>query len=88
MNLERFPFRTMQFAIALAVGSGAIYFSETNDYPINPMIIGAWSFMAAYGATLGIVRLADWQSRRIDVARRGEQSANVTSLLKRLKVLR
>lgn len=68
--LERFPFRTMQITIALLVGWGSIWFQQANDYPINPYITGAWCFMCAYGATMLVVKLADWRelrlSRRID----------------------
>lgn len=69
MDLDRFPFRTMQVTLSLVVGFGAIYFSETNNYPINPALIGVWSFLAAYGATLGLIRASEWltarKSRRI-----------------------
>lgn len=61
--ISQFWVRTAQFAIAAAVTMGCIYFQETTGYKINPYIIGAWSFMAAYGATLLAVRLSDRRIR-------------------------
>ncbi len=61
--LEHFPFRTMQIAIVLFVGFASIWTQEALEYPINPYVIGAWCFMAAYGATMLVVKLADWRER-------------------------
>lgn len=58
--------KLVQVAIALAVMFGAIYFQQTMDYPLNPNIVAAWSFMATYGATLLAVRLLD---RRVRLGR-------------------
>lgn len=44
-----------QLLIAFGTGSLAIY-SEITD---NGALIGIWSFMAAYGFTMGIVKLSD-----------------------------
>ena len=74
MNLERFPFRTMQVTIALIVGCSAIWFQETYAYPINPMVVGVWMFLASYGATLLVGRLALWQLSRTTLP--GDESSN------------
>lgn len=44
----------------------AIYFQQSTGYEINPGIVGAWSFMAAYGATYAVVLLID---RRVRLGR-------------------
>lgn len=53
-----------QFLIAAIVGCAAMWFQQAYNYPINGYIVAAWAFMAAYGATLGIVRLLDWRAGR------------------------
>lgn len=40
-----------------------MYWQKVYNYPLNPNIVAAWAFMAAYGATLGAVRLLDWRIR-------------------------
>lgn len=59
------PFRmkACQFSIALFVVMASIYAAETIPYPINPFIIGAWAFMAAYGFTLAYINLSDRRVR-------------------------
>ena len=49
---ERFPYRLMQFAVALVIGCVSIYCGVENG-----MLIAARCFMGAYGATLGVNRL-------------------------------
>lgn len=53
--------RVCQVLILLGIGCGAIYFQESNDYEINPLIIAAWSFMGAYGFTLAVLRIREWR---------------------------
>lgn len=55
-----------QFTVAAVVMCGAIYFEQSTNYHLNPNIVGAWSFMAAYGLTLLAVKLAD---RRVRLGR-------------------
>lgn len=55
----------MQFTVALAVGCASIYAGRKLDYPINPMIIAAWSGFAALGATYLVLWLTDWRERRL-----------------------
>lgn len=64
--MSQFWLRVCQFTIAAGVLFGSIWLQEYIDYKINPMIIAAWSFMAAYGFTLAYVWLAGWRARRID----------------------
>lgn len=59
--------RFLQIIVAAAVGCGAIYVDQQIEYGINPAIIGAWAFMAAYGVTLLINRFCppsndDWSA--------------------------
>lgn len=53
-----FLMKTAQFVIFCGITFGAIWFQEENDYPLNPIIIGAWAFMGAYGFTLAVNRIA------------------------------
>lgn len=55
--------KAAQIAISLAVMFAAIWFQETYKYPINGYIVAAWSFMAAYGATLLAITLLDRRVR-------------------------
>lgn len=52
-----------QLAVAMAVTCGAIYFQQSTGYDINPYIIGAWGFMAAYGVTWLVITLLDRRVR-------------------------
>lgn len=61
--------RVIQFLIALAVVWGCIIFEKRNNYPINPMLIGVWAFVASYGFTLAWTRIADWRLRRLQKQR-------------------
>ena len=61
--MSQFWIRAVQFLLALAIVMGSIWFQETYDYKINPMIIAAWAFMLPYGLTLAYVRLSDWRRR-------------------------
>lgn len=54
--------KLIQLLIAGGVMSAAIYAEQTLHYKINGNIIGAWGFMAAYGITLGIVKIQDLRS--------------------------
>lgn len=56
--------RVVQIAVVLVVGFSAIYFQQSTGYEINGFIIAAWCFMAAYGVTIGITKLAEWRDRR------------------------
>ncbi len=57
----------LQVLIAFGVVCGAIWYEETYHYEINPLISGAWGFMAAYGFTLLVDRYQRWRSRsRVD----------------------
>lgn len=64
MNDPGLWLRVCQVLIMLGVGFGAIYFQQSNEYDINPLIIAAWGFMAAYGFTLGVLRIREWLWRR------------------------
>ena len=64
--MSEFLIKAGQIVIASAVMFAAIYAQETLNYPINGYLIGAWAFMAAYGATLLAVRLID---RRVRLGR-------------------
>lgn len=55
--------RAAQLTIFTAVMCGSIYFEQSTGYDINGYIIGAWSFMAAYGFTLAYVYLSDRRVR-------------------------
>lgn len=55
--------KAAQLGIALAVTFAAIYFQQSTGYDINPHIVGAWAFMAAYGATWLAVILLDRRIR-------------------------
>lgn len=48
-----------QLLIAFATGSLAIYTKITD----NGALIGIWSIMAAYGFTVGVMKLSDWRER-------------------------
>jgi hypothetical protein len=61
LQVTEFLIKLGQFSIAAVVGCSAMWFQQAYHYPINPYIVAAWAFMAAYGATLGIVRLLDWR---------------------------
>ncbi len=50
--------RVIQVLIFAVVGFTSIYFEQSTGYHINPMIIGAWAFMASYGFTLAYVNLS------------------------------
>ena len=56
--------RIIQIAVVLVVGFASIYFQQQTGYEINGFIIAAWCFMAAYGVTIGIMKLAEWRNRR------------------------
>lgn len=56
--------RIIQLAVVLVVGFSAIYFQQSTGYEINGFIIAAWCFMAAYGVTVGIMKLTEWRDRR------------------------
>lgn len=64
--MSEFLIKTAQLTLAASVMCAAIYFQQSTGYDINPGIVGAWSFMAAYGATLLTVRLID---RRVRLGR-------------------
>lgn len=55
-----------QATLFLGVMFGSIWVSQVTEYPINPLIIGAWSFMAAYGFTLAYHNLSN---RRVRLGR-------------------
>lgn len=61
--MSDFLIRTAQFLIAAAVFCAAIYAEQTLGYDINGFMIGAWGFIAAYGATYFAVKLLDWRAR-------------------------
>ena len=56
--------RIVQIVVVLVVGFSAIYFQQSTGYQINGFIVAAWCFMAAYGVTMGIYKLAEWRDRR------------------------
>ena len=58
-----FLVKAFQIGVALAVGFTAIYFEQSTGYHINPLIIGAWCFMAAYGMTWLVITLLDRRIR-------------------------
>ena len=55
--------KAAQFLIAAAVMCAAIYAEQSLGYDINGYIVGAWGFMAAYGATWLVVQLLDRRVR-------------------------
>lgn len=59
-----FLMKVCQAVIFCGIGAASIWFQEENDYPINPVIMGAWCFMGAYGFTLAVNRLALLRLRR------------------------
>ncbi len=61
--ISNFWMRVIQIAIFATVGCASIYFEQSSGYHINPMIIGAWSFMASYGFTLAYVNLLERRVR-------------------------
>ena len=58
--------KAVQITLFLGVMFGSIWVSRTIEYPINPYIVGAWSFMAAYGFTLAYDNLSN---RRVRLGR-------------------
>lgn len=58
-----FLVKAVQFLIAAGVMCAAIYAEQTLKYDINGYVVGAWGFMAAYGATYAFVWLADRRVR-------------------------
>lgn len=55
--------KVVQVTLFIGVMFGSIWVSRVTEYPINPYIIGAWSFMAAYGFTLAYDNLSNERVR-------------------------
>lgn len=83
VRMAEFLIKLAQVSVAAAVMFGAIYFEQSTNYHLNPNIVGAWSFMAAYGLTLLAVRLAD---RRVRLGRIIPRFGRKQSANKRLDV--
>lgn len=61
--MTQFLIQVAQLSVAIAVTFAAIYFQQSTGYDLNPYVVGAWGFMAAYGATYLWVYLADRRVR-------------------------
>lgn len=55
-----------QLSVAFAAGCAAIYYQKKTGDKLNPWIVGAWCFMAAFAATHIAVKLVD--ARRYGLA--------------------
>lgn len=64
--MSQFWLKVTQVTLFLATMFGSIWVSRVTEYPINPYIIGAWSFIAAYGFTLAYHNLSN---RRVRLGR-------------------
>ena len=78
--MSDFWIRTIQLTVFAAVGCSSIYFEQSTGYEISPFIIAAWSFMAAYAATLGMVKISDLRSRKRGAATLGSKKRTDVTL--------
>lgn len=69
-----------------AVLFSLIWFQQTFDYQINPMIVAVYVVGTPYMATLGIIRLIDWRARRLDAKQSSSAGSSQSSMLKRPQI--